>query len=488
MMCRKLLLSIIIILIGVPLYSFNIATHIYVATQTYELWQSFDPEFYDSLLSESLIGKMTRQFYLIGVTLPDMFDPESQDGIDSLIGILYDHKNDLVGALHIKDVTYNNVHTRITFNGNYPNNNLMKLKEMVLYAKEHFDPLGRALIYGTYMHVVQDLYAHMVLEPSNFGYGYAVEADSSISYGLLWNAENYYEVFTATHIPSWDFVNDIYNWYEGFWSGGSYWFVENHYFPGHLQFLASYNRITGQYDYGWQDLSSENGWEMLQHFVEACQAVGYAGNSLTEERLRSYMHGWGIVLFMLFGHRGGRENSADKGGLLSHPDWNYSQIEDFWTDVLNRASGWYVPLPDFLKKLIIKHYMKKQLMPSIFGIGLPAVIDCLDNYSYSWPYFFEHASGIDQLWSCVPESLRTPDVLRRYVSLRQIVNTWDTYGTWRKPNLRLSYGDQINKILGFLGVMSRFLCKFWKCPIPIEFLSHCIHNPISTINVGENPH
>ncbi len=45
----------------------DLATHLYVASQTFNVWQNFDPDFYSALISQDdSLRITTRKFYYIG--------------------------------------------------------------------------------------------------------------------------------------------------------------------------------------------------------------------------------------------------------------------------------------------------------------------------------------------------------------------------------------------------------------------------------------
>ena len=223
--------------------------YMYIGSQTFEVWQDYDPEFYSALLRNDSVGVMTRKFYYIGLVLPDLIDTNAQKAMQALITHLYEdlpgdttvvidytvqkeilgvwiriplritasvHMN-IFSPLRIQEATYNQVQQLMYFNGDFPNTNLTKLREMVEFAKSQgWSPVDKALIYGAYMHVIHDLYAHMVLQPALFGYPYVVESDSVVDKGLLYFPELYYELFTDTYIPDWSFMEDLYAGYSFF--------------------------------------------------------------------------------------------------------------------------------------------------------------------------------------------------------------------------------------------------------------------------------
>jgi len=241
--------AIFMAIIVANLWGHGLATHKYIGSQTFEVWQDYDPEFYSALLRNDSVGVMTRKFYYIGLVLPDLIDTNAQKAMQALITHLYEdlpgdttvvidytvqkeilgvwiriplritasvHMN-IFSPLRIQEATYNQVQQLMYFNGDFPNTNLTKLREMVEFAKSQgWSPVDKALIYGAYMHVIHDLYAHMVLQPALFGYPYVVESDSVVDKGLLYFPELYYELFTDTYIPDWSFMEDLYAGYSFF--------------------------------------------------------------------------------------------------------------------------------------------------------------------------------------------------------------------------------------------------------------------------------
>ncbi len=53
----------------------DLATHIYIGSRTHEVWRDFDYNFYAHLTGpeDNTWAVLTRKFYYIGLTLPDMF-------------------------------------------------------------------------------------------------------------------------------------------------------------------------------------------------------------------------------------------------------------------------------------------------------------------------------------------------------------------------------------------------------------------------------
>ncbi len=446
----------ILMLCGAYACAFAPATHMYIGSQTFDVWQNYDSDFYNCLNGSGEYSEfyvtLTRKFYYIGLTLPDMFDEEVQAGIDTLLTRLHENREffwltiiptgELRGPLYIQDETLQKVQTRIEFDGSPPNSNLDALRLMVEHAHDNnWESLDKALIYGAYMHVVHDLYAHMVFIPARFSYGYALEADSASSDPLLYYPELFYEFFTHTCIPasSADFIKDVYIGVSD---------IEQ---PVNMsapaEFLYRVN-ILGQYYEGWQEPEYI---EPVQKFIEAANApgVGYGTSSLTFERLKAYMHGWGILLFLSYGYTSNTYD--DIGGVFLHPSWDFGDIKDFWVDIMDANSMTVIPfqivnhIAYFFKKGVVRSHIGEIKLPATFY--LPAELDQLDDYPDSWPSFFETVSGIDKFWSCVPEDDRTEEVWHNYYKLRRIIQVYDNHSLIKKPNLRNTYMGELPNIV-----------------------------------------
>ena len=425
--------------------SFDLATHMYIASQTFDIWEGFDSEFYDTLIVDNEWGMLTRKFYYIGTTLPDLLDTTTQSGIRRLITRLGEERGGfwgLVGPLYIEDEIKDLVQTPLLFNAPHPNRNLKKLREMVLYAKEQgWHPVFKALIYGAYMHVVQDLYAHMMLQPSRYGYGYAVESDSAFNLGgypvgLLFYEENYYEAFTPTYISDWSFIETLYK--GTMWSGGNFYgFVR-----GSMEFYFKV-RTNGSIIARWQDMD----FDAVSKFVEAATACGYNNGTLTRERLESYLHGWAMAIFLTMGYRSG---GVDIGGMLSHPGWSFEQILDFWVDIGD--AYWQlcdVPIICDLIQEIAWPYLRNLLMEVI-----SEVFDyCIG--SDPWPSYFETPSGFEDLWSCVPPQSRPEE----YYDFKRMLEFYYQYSDIKKPNLRSTYSGELERAIDLFPLMEQTLVE-----------------------------
>ncbi len=214
MLKKFLIIMASVLVITIRGYGFNMATHLWLGEHTLDFWSDFDPDFYSSLIADD--DGRTRILYKVGLMLPDLMELTSQRQIKEMVTLLHDKMNidstytfDLrwhdIGVrfsmnihirafspLHITEQTYNQIQTYINF-GKPLNSSIDTLWMMVEYARNSIrNPEYKALIYGAFMHVLQDMYAHMILQPSLFGYYYETQSDTEIMF--LNNVQSFSEL------------------------------------------------------------------------------------------------------------------------------------------------------------------------------------------------------------------------------------------------------------------------------------------------------
>ncbi|MBE0433934.1 hypothetical protein IBX73_10790 [candidate division WOR-3 bacterium] len=136
---------------------------------------------------------------------------------------------------------------------------------MADYARQQsWTPYEKALIYGSLMHVVHDLYAHTFIQSSRFGYGKCYDSDSALSKGILFYGETYHELFSSTHITDWgQFIKLLYA--SPLWK--IQWF--DSYYTDACNFFRIINLLTGQIETTWQDTN----FVEVEKFVQAAQGI-----------------------------------------------------------------------------------------------------------------------------------------------------------------------------------------------------------------------
>ncbi|MCS7180685.1 MAG: hypothetical protein NZ891_04970, partial [bacterium] len=121
MMNLKNFIIFILIFIFQFSYSFDAATHMALASQSPEILEGLDGDFYNFLITqqndpwEEWKRLMAWKFFLIGTTLPDLFWGETQRIVAELIEELYNNRSNFRGPLNISDSTYWETRIRINF-------------------------------------------------------------------------------------------------------------------------------------------------------------------------------------------------------------------------------------------------------------------------------------------------------------------------------------------------------------------------------------
>ena len=130
---------------------FDAAMHMAIAKRTLEIWQNYDTAFYNAMTKPlAQVGTyrrwqqlMTRKFFYIGTTLPDLFWEGTQATVASLIEELYENRSSFSQPLHILTSTYNMTRERIIFN----HHNVSILSKMADYARRrNWNVYTKALI------------------------------------------------------------------------------------------------------------------------------------------------------------------------------------------------------------------------------------------------------------------------------------------------------------------------------------------------------
>ncbi|RKX68434.1 hypothetical protein DRP53_10780, partial [candidate division WOR-3 bacterium] len=416
---------ILLILGGVMVLSaHDLSVHMSLGEKTFDVWKEFDYDFYEYITKHSWPGEdsvqrtLVRKFYYIGLTFPDMFWSDAQSIIRELIDSLHGVSG-LKDPFKIKDETNVQVQIPIEFSPGDNSHNLSKLWRMAQHAKSHgWTPYEKSLIYGSLMHVIHDLYAHMVMQPTLFGYGRVFDSDSALSQILLAFGERYHEMFSPTFINNWPhFVKTLY----------ASKLIKHT--PAIIQDACCFYREIDEAGRvtTWQNID----FVPVEKFVEAAHAVGWEIKNLTRERLEAYLHGWAIFTFLLYGYR---SDGSDIGGLLAHPNWTFEQYLHFVLDIgFEREPHWiFAALPEWLQKIIRE--AAHQYLMVFFPEGLK---------EYPWPEYFESVANFDEFWRAVPEELK-PKLQAEYERWRQNLRYWEESddGNPRTPRMRNSYADE----------------------------------------------
>ncbi len=469
-----------VLVITIRGYGFNMATHLWLGEHTLDFWSDFDPDFYSSLIADD--DGRTRILYKVGLMLPDLMELTSQRQIKEMVTLLHDKMNidstytfDLrwhdIGArfsmnihirafspLYITEQTYNQIQTYINF-GKPLNSSIDTLWMMVEYARNSIrNPEYKALIYGAFMHVLQDMYAHMILQPSLFGYYYETQSDTEIMFlnnvqsfselsdsqvTLLHAFENYYEIFVPTFIDT----NELL---------GIFW----HLFPANFSFDTLYH---DGYLQTWQYFNHP----AVDSFVAIAHRIGYGDSSLTAERLNAYLAGAGILTFLTY--------YAD-GGFVSASNLSLTPVDIFLAtyntifseiQISNVRVDWCIgnwcgaqhllPLSPFLiPSTIILEGLSNEVIN--FAQGLPFFFGSIINTNLDmqpWYTYLENPWELDtiieiaeQIGSLVGSNL----TLSELKAMRAAAAEWDRYGQ-ANPAHRSFYANEPQRIIALIPVL-----------------------------------
>lgn len=337
---KKIIGIIIVLLIPLITYASSPATHMYIGSQTFAIWHSFDPEFETLINSDSYWGHMARKFYYIGLTLPDMIG--RQEVVRAFLQKITDVNDHLNRALFVPYSVFTGAN-EMTFNGNSPNHNIDMMREMALWVKDNAaTPFEKALVYGAYMHTIHDEFAHNVMQPSHFGYGNNIVPQ--FNNDGIHVAEAYYELFTQTYIPDtgWDFMRDVYSRVLDEHVGGEapddWW-----YFEPYREVNINGQEYCTFANYETTNIHGETHFRPILRFIQAAEAVvgadgtnPYAEN-LSYSSLKNHIHGWAMIMFFSNGYREGHE-SSDVGWFIRHPEWTVNDIRTKQTEMASRLA------------------------------------------------------------------------------------------------------------------------------------------------------
>jgi Tol biopolymer transport system component len=496
----KWLVVMLPLLIAASAQAYDPGLHVYIGSRTFEVWQNFDAGFYSALkLPDSdTFGFYTRKLYYIGLTLPDMLDAGVQVGICSLLTRLHDTRDSidswagrvnvaLLGPLHITDTTYDQVQTVMAYDSlvSPMNYNFPAVCSMARYVRSRPWPAPcKALIYGCYMHIIEDLFCGEVLLPSRFGYGYAIDSDSALNKFILSFGELYYELFSGTHVQESDWQECTESGlFEG-WAtlGGDSVVMKG----GYLDFFPLLGReIQGREKYkqisGWQQryFGEHSVAPYLDSFASVTNRF-FGMNNLTGLRLHTYLHGWAMLLFMGYGYDRNPDwpTNLNFGGPMAHPDWTPVQAANFldrigddffsvsvkpawWIDVVGDVIGWGVGrwggvllwegiMAATQNKLaeVIAGSITQYMPYSSLRDSIP------EGQQYPWCTYWQTPDDFDVLWGALPAFMRNV-AAQGGASIHENTRVWNTYAQVKAPNLQASYQDEVPLVLGMSDLFAR---------------------------------
>ncbi|HTW90612.1 MAG TPA: FlgD immunoglobulin-like domain containing protein [bacterium] len=395
--------------------------HALIASKTFDVWRDFDSSFYTCLTATYDTGSYAaryqhsvRKFYLIGTMLPDLLDPTGLDASKQVIEGLHDAPFNwlLVDPLKIQDATYDTVMNdsgthRIDWHNDAPNYDLAKLKEMVDYAKAHnYSPFAKSLIYGAYYHVVEDLQAGVMQQPSLWGSDYLAETqDAKDDWEVLADAETQSNLFEPTYYSQADWTSMsslLYSKICDWEVGGQTVYVIS---PNPMQFWFEYDTNDPPDWAGWQ---TATGFYAIDSFVKLANTY-FDVNGLTPGKLKAYLHGYAITWFFLAGYDHLDANSA--GGIYSHPNWTFSDINSYVGNLsADYLDSWvldalkaYNPAYRFLAELALRLIIRLELQAFVPEVGVGS--NPWYTYFESQPELYSYRHEVERIHQLYGESM-----------------------------------------------------------------------------------
>ncbi len=404
---------------------------------------------------------LTRKFYYLGLTLPDML--KGKEEVKGIADLLWNHReyfDDVVpwNPLCLDYDFYSNFEVEMQINGDH---DIDKYAQMAEYARINFgtEHQKKALIYGAYMHVIHDQFAHMVLQPSLFGYGkaYDISTKSTLDENILGHPEAYYELLTPTYINNWDFMEDLY--IECVWNEDGGCFSSPNW-TSHTRFdlLSLVNSSLGQEIGGFMDFEEITGmiFNPIDGFIEAGEeyGIGISEGNFDYDPLKAYIHIWAMSMFTLFGWSDEYNINETIGGPFKNVDWNVANITDNLTGmfITYLQSGTLIDAVittlGFCWDTFVFFNPFRTLLdiPSsteLYYILLKAAIEDysgLPNTTDPWIWYFENYEGVET-FSDYGSSYSD------FSWLKESFQVWQNYNDDnKKVYLRETYSNELQKI------------------------------------------
>ena len=456
--------------------------HALLALKSFSAWQDFDPSFYDALTAQPTPGTqaaldryMCVKFYLIGAMIPDLFEPGAPALSRGVIEKLYLAKDFVTGPIKISDETKSQVdstHEFVWHDDLRPNNDFPALHRMALMARSsNWTNREKAMIYGAYLHVVQDLHCACFQNPSLWGTCFVAEPASVINdFAPLNNVEfvhNMFELTNGVTAADWDSVT----YYLFGQSAGSDPNIE----IGHMQ-LTFYRHVVNWGPWPpreveeWQDLD----FPEVAKFVQAANTY-FSVDSLTPERLEAYMQGFAITWFMLAGYTN-QDYQQDAGGVFAHTNWNFGDITEYVYGIAYDQFQWWVypiiwTLEGFIRSIIANCL---HMTPDL-GFAVAELTGLND----PWPSYFESPDAISNWVEALREKYGDiPQELEDYVNTAiPYVSTWTRTYRGANPCLRATYSGEFNTAVDLIPEQRRVLTGG-----PAK-LSHVMDTPVAGTQV-----
>jgi len=456
--------------------------HPLLALRSFSAWQDFDPSFYHALTDATTPGTqaaldryMCVKFYLIGAMIPDLFEPGSPGLSRGVIEKLYLAKDFVTGPIKISNSTKSQVAEADSFvwhDGLRPNNDLPALHRMALMARGSFwTNREKAMIYGAYLHVVQDLHSACFQNPSLWGTCFVAEPASVVNdFAPLDDVEfahNMFELTSGLTAADWDSVT----YYLFGQSAGSSPNIE----IGHMQLtfyrhVVNWGPIPPREVEEWQDLD----FPEVARFVQAANTY-FSVDNLTPERLEAYLQGFAIPWFMLAGYTD-QNYQTDAGGVFAHTSWDFGDITEYVYNIAYDQFQWWVYPIIWLLEGWVRSYIAFCLhMTPDLGFAVAE----LTGLNEPWPSYFETPTAIDE-WKAqlIAKYGGIPQELEDYVNTTlDYVYRWTDSHRGANPCFRATYSGEFNTAVDLIPEERRVLTGG-----PAK-LSHVMDTPVAGTQV-----
>ena len=318
---------------------------------------------------------------------------------------------------------------------------------MACYARNsNWANYAKAMIYGAFAHAIEDLYGHMIIQPSRYGYGFAIDHASCINDSIQKLAETYHELFSGTLVTYSDYQPITYALFWGVRRFSTDTLVE---FGDWSFSLDLYREIDGT------QLSPIKWWQKMSFpaihcFVDAANRYGYASGNLTDARLRAYLHGWGIILGLGYGYWPTNDGTQgpNSGGVIGHPLWTLNSI------IGDNGHLYKMIVPHTIAS-ILPNFLKSRIWRDVIGGKFQWVTEPYGTIgSNSWYSFFETGDLLFYMFHIMPVNQQTPERLQQMLLLRDQVNFWVYNAQVKKPNEQVTYGEELPAEISLLPLYS----------------------------------
>lgn len=94
-MARIAMVVAVLLVLCTAALGYDPGMHMYLGSKTFDFWSNYDSSFYGYLTmpDNNYWGMMTRKYYYIGLTIPDLLLPAQEGIVRTIVGMLYHHRS-----------------------------------------------------------------------------------------------------------------------------------------------------------------------------------------------------------------------------------------------------------------------------------------------------------------------------------------------------------------------------------------------------------